>query len=211
MLSGAPGDFDASGLVDAADYTVWRDDLGSEIALVNDNGLGAPIGQAHYELWKAYFGSSVTVTVFWDDLEDEANGQSDPTAQIGMWGALGNQGHAHSREVVDEMWGAVWFNNTGGAIQYLDNVLITYSAGVDELHLRVPQAFPLLASEQTLQARIVDNGFAPRTGTVTFRSLHAGGGRHRRPAPGPAGSRPDSPCGATVDHRGAHDHHAPRV
>ncbi len=86
MLSGTPGDFDASGLVDAADYTVWRDDLGSEIALVNDNGLGVPIGQTHYELWKANFGSSATVTVFWDDLEDAANGQSDPTAQIGMWG-----------------------------------------------------------------------------------------------------------------------------
>jgi len=59
MLSCVPGDFDASDTVDAADYTVWRDDLGSETALVNDDGLGTPIGQAHYELWKANFGRLV--------------------------------------------------------------------------------------------------------------------------------------------------------
>ena len=59
MLSCVPGDFDASGTVDAADYTVWRDDLGSETALVNDDGLGTPIGQAHYQLWKANFGRLV--------------------------------------------------------------------------------------------------------------------------------------------------------
>jgi hypothetical protein len=58
MLSGVPGDFDASGTVDAADYTTWRDDLGSETALVNDDGLGTPIGQAHYQLWKDNFGNS---------------------------------------------------------------------------------------------------------------------------------------------------------
>ena len=60
MLSGVPGDFDASGTVDAADYTTWRNGLGSETALVNDDGLGTPIGQAHYALWKANFGSSAS-------------------------------------------------------------------------------------------------------------------------------------------------------
>ena len=58
MLSGMQGDFDASGIVDAADYTTWRDDLGSETALLNDGGLGTPIGQAHYQLWKDNFGNS---------------------------------------------------------------------------------------------------------------------------------------------------------
>jgi len=40
-----PGDFNEDGVVDAADYTVWR------------NNLGDPYDESHYELWKAYFGT----------------------------------------------------------------------------------------------------------------------------------------------------------
>ncbi|QDU90702.1 hypothetical protein Pla175_41120 [Pirellulimonas nuda] len=42
----APGDFNGSGFVDAADYTVWRD------------GLGTFYTQADYTLWKANFGNA---------------------------------------------------------------------------------------------------------------------------------------------------------
>lgn len=55
--AGFNGDFDNDGKVDAEDYTVWRDKLGSNTALPNDNALGTPVGQAHYDLWKANFGS----------------------------------------------------------------------------------------------------------------------------------------------------------
>ena len=50
-----PGDFNASGTVDSADYTTWSDNLGSNTPLPNDDGLGAPIGQGHYDLWKDNF------------------------------------------------------------------------------------------------------------------------------------------------------------
>ena len=43
------------------------------------------------------------------------------------WDALGNTGHPDSRGTVDEMWGAVWYNNAGPAVQYVDNVLITFA------------------------------------------------------------------------------------
>lgn len=56
MLSGLPGDFNDDDIADAADFTVWRDWLGSDTALTNDGGLGVPIGNAHYELWKTNFG-----------------------------------------------------------------------------------------------------------------------------------------------------------
>ena len=56
MLSGMPGDFNGNYIVDAADFAVWRDELGSDTALTNDGGLGVPIGNAHYELWKTNFG-----------------------------------------------------------------------------------------------------------------------------------------------------------
>lgn len=54
---GLPGDFNGDLVVNAADYTVWRDHLGSTTALPNDNGLGTPIGSAHYDLWKSNFQS----------------------------------------------------------------------------------------------------------------------------------------------------------
>lgn len=52
------GDFNEDGLVDAADYTVWRDAENGNVALPNDNGLGTPIGSAHYDLWAGNYGDS---------------------------------------------------------------------------------------------------------------------------------------------------------
>ncbi len=57
---GLPGDFNNNGTVDAADYTVWRNNLGAanESALNgNGNGLNG-VDQADYTLWKSNFGNS---------------------------------------------------------------------------------------------------------------------------------------------------------
>ncbi len=48
------GDYNDDGFVDAADYTVWRDNLGTTNALPNDT-IGGTIGQAQYDAWKAAF------------------------------------------------------------------------------------------------------------------------------------------------------------
>lgn len=53
---GVAGDFNNDGFVNAADYTVWRDNVGAP-SLPNDNGLGV-VGPAHYQLWRAHYGSS---------------------------------------------------------------------------------------------------------------------------------------------------------
>ncbi|WP_197531283.1 hypothetical protein [Posidoniimonas corsicana] len=53
---GLAGDFNEDNVVDAADYTVWRDNVGAA-SLPNDNGLGV-VGQAHYELWRSQYGST---------------------------------------------------------------------------------------------------------------------------------------------------------
>lgn len=52
------GDFNNNGTVDAADYTVWRNNQGQNTTLPNDNGLGGPISTAHYNLWKTNFGNT---------------------------------------------------------------------------------------------------------------------------------------------------------
>jgi hypothetical protein len=57
-----PGDFNGDHVVDAADYTVWRKNDGTNNALPNDNGLGTPVGMAHYDLWRSHFGSSISAS-----------------------------------------------------------------------------------------------------------------------------------------------------
>ncbi|QDU54823.1 PEP-CTERM sorting domain-containing protein [Aeoliella mucimassa] len=57
-----PGDFNADGSVDLADYTVWRDHLGAadELAIANagDGLLGVDTND--YLLWKSNFGTTLT-------------------------------------------------------------------------------------------------------------------------------------------------------
>ncbi len=59
-IASSPGDFNADGVVDAADYTVWRDNLGSSDALGgngDESGLSAGVvDEADYALWRINFG-----------------------------------------------------------------------------------------------------------------------------------------------------------
>lgn len=52
---GLDGDYNDNGTVDAADYTVWRDNLGTTNALPND-AIGGTIGTAQYTQWVNNFG-----------------------------------------------------------------------------------------------------------------------------------------------------------
>ncbi|HEX3602290.1 MAG TPA: autotransporter-associated beta strand repeat-containing protein [Lacipirellulaceae bacterium] len=56
--TGILGDFNNSGVVDAADYIVWRNNLGTSNTLANSGGLGTPVGQAQYNLWRSHFGAT---------------------------------------------------------------------------------------------------------------------------------------------------------
>lgn len=57
----ATGDYNGDTVVDAADYTVWRDNLGSGFALPNrDPANTGNVSQADYDSWKANFGSAGT-------------------------------------------------------------------------------------------------------------------------------------------------------
>ncbi len=56
---GVPGDFNDDSVVDLADYTVWRDNLGAaDDSAISGNGDGTPgVTQADYLVWKQSFGS----------------------------------------------------------------------------------------------------------------------------------------------------------
>jgi hypothetical protein len=54
------GDYNGDGLVDAADYTVWRDTLGSTTDLAADGDGSGAIDAADYSLWRQNFGAGAS-------------------------------------------------------------------------------------------------------------------------------------------------------
>ncbi len=57
-----PGDYNDDNVVDAADYTVFRDNQGSATVLPND-AIGGTIGVAHYDQWRNNFGATGAAAV----------------------------------------------------------------------------------------------------------------------------------------------------
>ena len=56
------GDYNDNGIVDAADYTLWRDHLGQTFTLMNENPAAATPGVVDaedYAFWKSHFGQSL--------------------------------------------------------------------------------------------------------------------------------------------------------
>jgi hypothetical protein len=56
----AGGDYNGNGVVDTADYTIWRNNLGQNITLTNENPAAATPGvvdQEDYDFWKSQFGT----------------------------------------------------------------------------------------------------------------------------------------------------------
>ncbi|MEX2308381.1 MAG: hypothetical protein WD738_12340 [Pirellulales bacterium] len=59
IVSALPGDYNGDGAVDAADYVVWRKNVGA--ATINNrdpSGMG-PVGDADYNFWRAHFGNTI--------------------------------------------------------------------------------------------------------------------------------------------------------
>ena len=55
-----PGDYNDDHVVDAADYTVWRNSLGMAIVLPNEDASQNVVDAADYEVWKAHFGEATS-------------------------------------------------------------------------------------------------------------------------------------------------------
>lgn len=52
------GDYNVNGIVDAADYPVWRKNVATFNILPNDP-IGGIIGAAHYNQWRSHFGQTI--------------------------------------------------------------------------------------------------------------------------------------------------------
>lgn len=58
-----PGDYNGDGRADAADYTVWRDTVGSEVLLAADGDGSGVVDEADYLLWTAAFAGDAAIAV----------------------------------------------------------------------------------------------------------------------------------------------------
>jgi hypothetical protein len=56
---GLTGDYNNNGIVDAADYVVWRKHSNTNVTLPNDP-LGGTIGSAQYNQWRSRFGQTLS-------------------------------------------------------------------------------------------------------------------------------------------------------
>jgi hypothetical protein len=59
---GLIGDYNQNNVVDAADYSVWRDTLGSTTSLDADGDDSGTVDAADYDVWTANFGETGSVT-----------------------------------------------------------------------------------------------------------------------------------------------------
>ncbi len=57
---GLPGDFNSDGVVNLADYIVWRDNLGAPAGTLPNDPAGGTIGTDQYTAWRNNFGQAVT-------------------------------------------------------------------------------------------------------------------------------------------------------
>jgi hypothetical protein len=57
LIAVLAGDYNGNGTVDAADYVLWRKNVGTTNPLANDL-IGGTIGNAQYNQWRAHFGQT---------------------------------------------------------------------------------------------------------------------------------------------------------
>jgi hypothetical protein len=59
LMLQTPGDYDRNGIVETADYAIWRKWLGTSTHLAADGNLNGIVDQQDYHIWRANYGRGV--------------------------------------------------------------------------------------------------------------------------------------------------------
>ncbi|HEX4415574.1 MAG TPA: DNRLRE domain-containing protein [Lacipirellulaceae bacterium] len=58
VVGGVAGDYNGNGVVDMADYVLWRDSVGQSTLNNRGTGISGAVGQADYDFWRSRFGAT---------------------------------------------------------------------------------------------------------------------------------------------------------
>jgi hypothetical protein len=87
VIPAVRADFNDNGMVDLADYTVWRDSLGaSGTGLLADGNGDGQVTPADYEIWRSQYGNTVISTTI--DAMADKSGIPEPATQLLACGVL---------------------------------------------------------------------------------------------------------------------------
>lgn len=113
-------DYNSDGNVNAADYTVWRDTLGSTTDLRADGDENGTVEAADYEFWRTRFGetSSERLTVFIDPTGTDTSAGSTLTVEAELFTTAFDDGAADPRVFING--GAAG----GGRRHFADDVVV---------------------------------------------------------------------------------------
>lgn len=84
VLPAILGDYNKDGIVDAADYTVWRNTLGSITELAADGDASGTVDEGDYDMWKANFGNTLGGSG-WGANGDEGLASVPEPAALTLW------------------------------------------------------------------------------------------------------------------------------
>jgi hypothetical protein len=76
------GDYNKNGIVDAADYIVWRKSFGNPITLANETASIGIVDGEDYDAWRANFGAAASSGA--STVADNSSNISVPEPQSGM-------------------------------------------------------------------------------------------------------------------------------
>ncbi len=137
-LPNLPGDFNGDGTVDSADYTVWRDNLGTNVSLPNEATTFGQVTEEDYETWRASFGA-IANALPGDFNADGIVDAADYTVWRDTLGStgLGLAADANDDEVVDSFDYGIWRSNFGQTISSItvDCVAVPEPTGLCLLNL----------------------------------------------------------------------------
>ena len=116
-----PGDYNFDGIIDAADYTLWKDTLWSTTDLRADGSGNGVVDTADYDVWKTNFGSVIA-----DFNRNGATDVADYILWVSTYGSTTDlRADCNEDGVVDDADFDIWFDTFGSTLEIAEFGLLS--------------------------------------------------------------------------------------